>query len=105
MTRFQQHQVSAAGLGVSEASEKRILGQFQTLLIDIFESSMNWRFQNIHEKTQLITTLLRTMDDIIVYYNDVDDANDDNPKLVSFLSTAFSQIASSFLINSQNNAT
>ena len=98
MARFGE--ASAIGTGVSIISMKKIILGFQRLMIDMFESTMNWKFVAQVERFEINSRICAIFRNILSHCYAVDDNADISQKLTGALAPAAEHLLGVFLTSS-----
>ena len=101
ITRFAG--VNTLGSGISQSAMKKVLLSLQRIMINVFESTKNWRFAAPEEQVEITTWICKIFSKIIKYSFAVDDDPKLSNKLVEPLAPAAEYIVDVFLSTSDNN--
>ena len=102
-TRFGN--ATTLGSGVSQAVMQKVLLSFTRMMIEVFESTMNWRFIVQEDRMEINTLLCSIFQKILQYNFDVNDNPDPAKKLVCVLNSSAEYIVDVFLSRSSNDVT
>jgi len=95
--------VSTLGAGISQTAMKKVLLNFQRIMVDVFESMRNWRFAAPEDRVKINNWICKVFDKILRYSFAVDDETNISNKLVESLAPAAEDIVGIFLSTSNNN--
>lgn len=93
------------GAGISQHTMENVLLSLARIMIDVFESLINWRFAIQEERTEINFYLLQTFKKILNYCFDVDDNPDISQKLTGALAPAAGYLLDIFLSKSNTDLT
>jgi len=93
------------GAGISQPAMENVLLCFQRIMIDVFESIVNWKFVRQADRSEINARLCSTFDKLLNYCYDVNDASDISQKLTSPLAPAAQYALDVFLSNSNSDLT
>ena len=85
------------GTGVSQTSMKTIILGFQRLLVDVFESTMNWKFAMQEERFEINSRICTVFQRILLYCYTTDDDPNVSQKLTGVLAPAAEHLLGVFL--------
>jgi nuclear pore complex protein Nup188 len=102
MTRFGATASGSMGAGITEALMRSILLHFERIMIEVFESTANWRFGNSQQRLHIDAAICRTFSKILSYCFDTDDEEDLSKKLSSALAPSAEYLLDVFLSNTSN---
>lgn len=88
------------GVGVSQTGVEKVIINLQRTLIDVFESSLNWKFTVQQERLEINTWICTIFEKILGYYFDIEGS-----KLAKPLAVAADGLLTSFLSTSNSNLT
>lgn len=91
---------SVQGVGVSQKGVEKVITNLQRTMIDVFESSLNWKFTIQQERLEINTWICTIFEKVLGYYFDVEGS-----KLANPLSVAADRLLTSFLSTSNRNLT
>lgn len=91
---------SVQGVGVSQTGVEKVIINLQRTMIDVFESSFNWKFTIQQERLEINTWICTIFEKILGYYFDLEGSN-----LAKPLATAADGLLTSFLSTSGGNLT
>lgn len=100
ITRFSS--TPTLGTGISQTAMKKVLLSLQRIMVDVFESTNNWRFAAPEERLELNTCVCTVFSKILKYSYAVDDDPNTSNKLVEPLAPAAEYIVDVFLSTSSN---
>ena len=100
--RFDTSDSDSNGSGITEALMQKILLHFEKIMIDIFESTNNWRFLAVHHKLEINTIICQIFERILSYCHDTDDNTELSKKLSSALAPSAEYLLDVFLSSSSN---
>ncbi len=103
VTRFGN--ATTLGAGISQAAMQKVLLSFTRMMIEVFESTMNWRFIVQEDRMEINTFLCSTFQKVLQYSFDVNDNPDLSKKLVCVLIPSAEYIVDVFLSKSSNDVT
>ncbi|KZF19660.1 putative nucleoporin [Xylona heveae TC161] len=99
LTRF----AASNGSGnVPDRILKRVLLGFQKIIIDVLESSPNWKFVNMTEKLEINDMIISTFRKILSYSHGIDDSADADAKITAVLASPAANLLDIFLSASPN---
>lgn len=85
------------GTGVSQGAMKAILLAFTRSMLDVFESTMNWRFVNPAERLEINSRVCTVFESILSHCYAVDDSNPISRKLTESLASSAEYLINTFL--------
>lgn len=91
---------SVHGVGVSQIGVEKVIINLQCTMIDVFESSLNWKFTIQQERLEINTWICRIFEKILGYNFDIEGS-----KLAKPLAVAADGLLISFLSTSNSNLT
>lgn len=100
ITRYSSHLTLSSG--ISQTAMKKVLLSLQRIMVDVFESTMNWRFAAPEERLEINTFICTVFSNILKYSFAVDDDPNISNKLVEPLAPAAEYIVDVFLSTSSN---
>lgn len=100
VTRFASMDLS--GKGVSDNAIKRVLLSLVRIMIDVFESTPNWRFALQEERLEINTRICTVFRSVLSYCYDVDDTPDIAQKLTGNLASLAECLLQTFLSSSSS---
>lgn len=103
VTRFGS--ATTLGSGISQAAMQKVLLSFTRMMIEVFESTMNWRFVVQEDRMEINALLCSIFQKILQYSFDVNDDPDLSKKLVRALAPSAEYIVDVFLSRSSNDVT
>ena len=103
VTRFGS--ATTLGPGISQTAMQKVLLSFTRMMIEVFESTMNWRFIVQEDRMEINTLLCSIFQKILQYNFDVNDSPDLSKKLVCVLAPSAEYIVDVFLSKSSNDVT
>ncbi|KAK4693789.1 hypothetical protein P7C71_g3667, partial [Lecanoromycetidae sp. Uapishka_2] len=103
VTRFGNTQ--SLGAGVSQTTMERVLLNFTRIMIEVFESTMNWRFIVQEDRMEINFRLCSTFQKTLEFCFDVNDNPNLSQKLTSVLAPSAEYIINVFLSRSNNDVT
>ena len=103
VTRFGS--ATTLGPGISQTAMQKVLLSFTRMMIEVFESTMNWRFIVQEDRMEINTLLCSIFQKILQYNFDVSDSPDLSKKLVCVLAPSAEYIVDVFLSKSSNDVT
>lgn len=98
VTRFSSPDFT--GKGVSDNATKNVLLSLERTLIDVFESTPNWRFAIQEERLEINTRICIVFRNVLCYCYDVDDTLDITQKLMGNLAPSAECLLQTFLSSS-----
>ncbi|KAI9812889.1 MAG: hypothetical protein M1827_004407 [Pycnora praestabilis] len=90
------------GSGVPEKIVKNVLLAFERTMVDVFESSPNWRFAILEERLEINMRITNTFNKILCYSYGIDDNSKANEKILGILTPAAEYLIDVFLSTSSN---
>lgn len=90
------------GSGLSLSTMQSILLNFSRFMIDVFESSNNWKFSAPSDRMEINHRLCETFGTILIYCYTVDDQHNVSEKVTNSLGPAAACITEAFLSTSNN---
>jgi len=90
------------GTGIPDNVMRKVLLAFGRTMIDVFESSVNWRFVKFEEKVEIHTRIPILFDSILLYCFGVDDNPDLSKKPAGVLAPLAEYLLNVFLSTSLN---
>lgn len=90
-------EANTTGTGVAETSMRRIVLVFQRLMIDVLQSTLNWKFVAQEERCEINGRICATFQKILRHCYAVDDNADISRKLTGALAPAAEHLVDSFL--------
>lgn len=103
VTRFGS--ATTLGSGIPQAAMQKVLLSFTRMMIEVFESTMNWRFTVQEDRMEINALLCSIFQKILQYTFDIDDNPDLSQKLVCALAPSAEYIVDVFLSRSNNDVT
>ena len=103
VTRFRD--TVSLGAGVSRVAMEKVLESLTTTMIEVFESTMNWKFVEQSERMEINSRLCSIFDKILVYCFDTNDNPQLSQKLTRPLAPAAEYLISVFLSRSNTDVT
>ena len=103
VTRFGS--ATTLGAGISQATMQKVLLSFTRMMIEVFESTMNWKFVVQEDRMEINALLCSIFQKILRYSFDIDDNLDLSKKLVRGLAPSAEYIVDVFLSKSRNDVT
>ncbi len=100
ITRFSS--TNTLGTGISQTAMKKVLLSLQRIIVDVFESTKNWRFAAPEERLEINTWVCTIFRKILKYSFATDDTPNLSNKLVEPLAPAAEYIVDVFLSTSNN---
>ena len=100
VTRFASPDVT--GTGISDIATKKILLSLERTMIDVFESTPNWRFAFQEERLEINARICTAFRGVLCYCYEVDDSPDIAQKLMGNLAPAADCLVETFLSNSSS---
>lgn len=88
------------GKGVSDNATKKVLLSLERTMIDVFESTPNWRFALQEERLEINTRICTAFRNVLCYCYDVDDTPDISQKLMGMLAPSAESLLQTFLSSS-----
>ena len=95
--RFRKTEIDKNGVGITNTSMKKILLSYERIIIEVFESNLNWRFNSLEEKIVVNTMICNSFNRILRYSFEVDDNLNLSEKLVGFLAPTTDHLVGVFL--------
>ena len=95
--RFRKTETDKNGVGVTDISMKKILLSYERIMMEVFESNPNWRFNSLEEKIVVNTMICNSFDRILRCSFEVDDNLNLSEKLVGFLAPTTDHLVGVFL--------
>lgn len=95
VTRFGN--METLGTGVSQAATKKILLAFSRSMLDVYESTMNWRFRSQEERLEINSRVCNIFERILRHCYAVDDSTLSSQKLVESLTPSAEYLVNIFL--------
>ena len=93
------------GAGVSETTMAKVLLNFTRLMIEVYESTMNWRFVRKEERMEMNSRLCSIFQKILEYSFGTDDNPNLSTKLTNALAPSAEYIVETFLSRSSSEVT
>lgn len=90
------------GTGIPDRVMSKVLLSFGRAMIDVFESSVNWRFVKLEEKLEVHTKIPALFDKILLYCYSIDDNPDISKKPAGILASLAQYLLDVFLSTSSN---
>lgn len=103
VTRFGS--ATTLGSGIPQSAMQKVLLGFTRIMIEVFESTMNWRFTVQEDRMEINALLCSIFRKILQYTFDIDDNPDLSKKLVCALAPSAGYIVDVFLSRSNNDVT
>lgn len=100
ITRFSSHLMLSSG--ISQTAMKKVLLSLQRIMVDVFESTKNWRFAAPEERLEINAFICTVFSKILRYSFAVDDDLNISNKLVEPLAPAAEYVVDVFLSTSNN---
>lgn len=91
------------GTGVSQFAIEKVIISFQRIMVDVFESALNWKFTVSEERTEIYTWISLIFYKILAYCFYIDGQSITSQKLASSLAPAADYLLNAFLSTSQSN--
>ena len=95
--RFRKTESDKNGVGVTDISMKKILLSYERIMVEVFESNRNWRFNSLEERIMVNTMICNSFDKILRYSFEADDNPNLSEKLVGFLAPTTEHLVGVFL--------
>lgn len=93
------------GTGVSQFTMGKVIISFQRIMVDVFESALNWKFTVLEERTEINTWICLIFYKILAYYFHIDGQSTSSQKLAWTLEPAADYLLNAFLSTSHSNLT
>ncbi|KAL9075083.1 MAG: hypothetical protein Q9157_004124 [Trypethelium eluteriae] len=100
ITRFEEAKVG--GSGTTEKAMEKIVTALTRIMTDIFQSASSWRFDDVNEKLEVDTVILRAFQKILEYVYGYDDAREPSKKITGLLALGAEHLLDTFLVPSGN---
>ena len=97
--------VNSLGAGTSQTAMEKVLLSFTRMMIEVFESTMNWKFLERLDRMEINSWLCSIFNRVVGYCFDVNDTPDLSQKLTRTLAPSAEYIIDVFLSNSSNDVT
>ena len=94
--------VNSLGAGISQTAMERVLLSFTRTMIEVFESTMNWKFVERLDRMEMNSRLCSIFNKILGYCFDVNDTPDLSQKLTCTLAPSAEYIVDVFLSRSSS---
>lgn len=102
--RFRDSEPDTLGTGITEATMKKIIDGFERLMVDVLESSRNWRFLILEQRHEINARICILFDKVLSSCFAVDDNLDISHKLTGFLAPAAEYLLDVYLSKAANDA-
>ena len=102
-TRFTKS--NSSGAGISDTALKKVLLNLTRTMVDVFESTMNWKFTIQEERLEINTQVCSIFQKIISYSFEVDDSPTNAQKLIAHLAPTADYLVDVFLSRSTGDLT
>lgn len=93
------------GTGMSQTAMQKVIISLQRTMVDVFESTSNWKFVVQEERSEINTWICTIFQKIMSYCFDIDDQSDILLKLARPLAPAADHLLNVFLSTSNSNLT
>lgn len=93
------------GTGISQLVMGKVIISFQRIMVDVFESALNWKFTVPEERTEINTWICLIFYKILAYCFHVDGQSTASQKLARTLAPAADYLLNAFLSTSNSNLT
>lgn len=93
------------GTGVSQFAMEKVISSFQRILVDVFESALNWKFTIPEERTEINTWICLIFHNVLTYCFYIDGQSNNSQKLARTLASAADYLLNAFLSTSYSNLT
>lgn len=93
------------GTGASQLAMEKVIISFQRIMVDVFESAVNWKFTVPEERTEINTLICLIFYKILAYCFHIDGQSTTSEKLASTLAPAADYLLNAFLSTSYSNLT
>ncbi|KAI9814898.1 MAG: hypothetical protein M1832_005626 [Thelocarpon impressellum] len=91
------------GTGVPEKVMKKVLRSFGRTMVDVLESSPNWRFAVLDERLELETRIMSIFAEVLRYCYSIDDSPDVGRKVTGALAPVATYLVEVFIRSSDTN--
>ena len=94
-----------SGTGMSQTAMQKVITSLQRTMVDVFESTSNWKFVVQEERSEINTWICTIFQKILSYCFDIDDESDIFRKLTRPLAPAAEYLLNVFFSTSNSNLT
>ena len=105
LTKFGPSNTELNGTGITESAMKKIILQFEKVMVDVFESSYSWRFVLNEERLEINLRICRLFDRILSLCHENDDELELSNKLTCCFAPAAEYLSDIFLSGNVNDVT